>query len=214
MPNLSLLPEDASLEEVHTRRYETRVYRLSAEELLVRAAVSDTKPPGLYIEGDPDDLEIHQMQIELRVAYPNLVITSARVVFETHPHTTCPLISDGYGKLVGLSIRRGFTAKIRELFGGDRGCTHTNALLQAMAPAVVQSVWSLSVRDGTTLSGNRSRLTPAERDQRIAGNLNTCHVWADDGAHVEKLRRGDVSEFPPLPVKDRLRALGRDEKSW
>lgn len=214
MPNLSLLPEDASLEEVHTRRYETRVYRLSAEELLVRAAVSDTKPPGLYIEGDPDDLEIHQMQIELRVAYPRLVITSARVVFETHPHTSCPLIADAYTKLVGLSISRGFTAKVRELFGGDRGCTHTNALLQAMAPAVVQSVWSLSVREGTTLSGSRSTLTADEREQRIAGNLNTCHVWAGNGAHVEKLRRGDASEFPPLPVKDRLRALGRDEKSW
>jgi hypothetical protein len=214
MPNLSLLPADASLEEVHTRRYETRVYRLSADELLVRAAVSDTKPPGLYIEGDPDDLEIHQMQIELRVAYPKLVITAARVVFETHPHTTCPLIADGYGKLVGLSISRGFTAKVRELFGGDRGCTHTNALLQAMAPAVVQSLWSLSVREGTTLSGSRSQLTAAEREQRIAGNLNTCHVWAENGGHVEKLRRGDVSEFPPLPVKDRLRTLGRDEKSW
>ena len=214
MPNLSLLPEDASLEEVHTRRYETRVYRLSGEELLVRAAVSDTKPPGLYIEGDPDDLEIHQMQIELRVAYPRLVITSARVVFETHPHTTCPLIADAYTQLVGLSISRGFTAQVRELFGGDRGCTHTNALLQAMAPAVVQSVWSLSVREGTTLSGSRSKLTAAEREQRIAGNLNTCHVWAESGGHVEKLRRGDVSEFPPLPVKDRLRALGRNEKSW
>lgn len=214
MPNLSLLPEDASLEEVHTRRYETRVYRVSADELLVRAAVSDTKPPGLYIEGDPEDLEIHQMQLELRVAYPKLVILSARVVFETHPHTTCPLIADAYARLVGLSIARGFTAKVRELFGGDRGCTHTNALLQAMAPAVVQSVWSLSVREGTTLSGSKSRLTPAERERRIAGNLNTCHVWAESGAHVEKLRRGDVSEFPPLPVKDRLRALGRDERSW
>ncbi len=214
MPNLSLLPADESLELVHTRRYETRVYRLSDEELLVRAAVSDTKPPGLYIQGDPDELEIHQMQLELRVAYPKLVITAARVVFETHPHTTCPLIADAYAKLVGLSISRGFTAKIRELFGGARGCTHTNALLQAMAPAVVQSVWSLAVREGTTLSGGRSRLTSAEREQRIAGNLNTCHVWAENGAHVAKLRGGDASEFPPLPVKDRLRALGRDETSW
>ncbi len=132
------------------------------------------------------------------------MITAARVVFETHPHTTCPLIAESYAKLVGLSITRGFTAKVRELFGGALGCTHTNALLQAMAPAVVQSVWSLAVREGTTLSGNRSELTGAEREQRIAGNLNTCHVWAENGAHVAKLRSGDASEFPPLPVKDRL----------
>jgi hypothetical protein len=214
MSTQSLLPEDDDLELIHTRRYEARVYRLSAEELLVRAAVSDTKPPGLYIEGDCEPLEIHQMQLELRVGYPALVITAARVEFATHPHTTCPLIAEAYGKLVGLSISRGFNAKVRELFARSQGCTHTNALLQAMAPAVVQSVWSLSVREGTTLSARGSRLTPAEREQRIAGNLNTCHVWAEDGTHVEKLRRGDASEFPPLPVKDRLRALGRDDSSW
>lgn len=214
MSTPSLLPDDADLDPVHTRRYETRVYRLSASELLVRAAVSDTKPPGLYIPDDPEPLEIHQMQLEMRVTYPALVITAARVVFATHPHTTCPLVAASYERLVGLSIARGFTAKVRELFGGPRGCTHTNALLQAMAPAVVQSVWSISVREGTTMSGSRSRLTPAEREQRIAGNLGTCHVWAEGGTHVEKLRRGDVSEFPPIPVKDRLKKLGRDEKSW
>lgn len=214
MSTQSLLPDDADLDLIHSRRYETRVYQLSDEELLVRAAVSDTKPPGLYIAGDPEELEIHQMQLELRVSYPKLVITAARVVFETHPHTGCPLIAEAYSKLVGLSITRGFSARVRELFGGNRGCTHTNALLQAMAPAVVQSVWSLSVRRGTTLSGSRSQLTSAEREQRIAGNLNTCHVWAENGQHVDKLRRGDTSEFPPLPVKHRLRNLGRDDQAW
>lgn len=214
MSTQSLLPDDLDLDPIHTRRYETRVYAVSDEELLVRAAVSDTKPPGLYIQGDPDALEIHQMQIELRVAYPALLITAARVVFETHPHTGCPLIADAYSKLVGLSITRGFSARVRELFGGNRGCTHTNALLQAMAPAVVQSIWSLSVRRGTTMGGQGSQITAAEREQRIAGNLNTCHVWAEDGGHVEKLRRGDTSEFPPLPVKHRLLALGRDDDAW
>lgn len=213
-PLPALLPEDGELELIHQRRYETRVYRLDAERLLVRAAVSDTKPPGLYVPDDPDPLEIHQMQLELEVAREGLVIQRARVVFETHPHTTCPLVADAYRRLEGLSIARGFNAKLRELFGSARGCTHTNALLTAMAPAVVQAVWSLAVRDGTTMSGRKTRITPAEREQRIAGNLNTCHVWAEDGAHVEKLRRGDTSEFPPVPVKARLRALGRDESSW
>lgn len=214
MSTQSLLPEDEGLELVHTRRYETRVYRVSDEELLVRAAVSDLKPPGLYIAGDPEPLEIHQMQLELRVTRPDLRITAAAVRFATHPHTTCPLIAARYEQLVGLSIRRGFTAKVRELFAGAKGCTHTNALIQSMAPAVVQSVWSLAVREGTTLSGRGSKLTPEDRERRIAGNLNTCHVWAEGGTHVEKLRRGDTSEFPPVPVKDRLRALGRDDSSW
>lgn len=213
-PMPELLPEDADLEPIHTRRYETRVYRLSDDELLVRAAVSDTKPPGLYVKGDPEPIEIHQMQLELRVARAGLVIRSARVVFETHPHSTCPLVADAYRRLEGLSIARGFTARVRELFGGPKGCTHTNALLQAMAPAVVQSTWSLSVRDSHARGERRSEATPEEREQRIAGNRNTCHVWAEGGDHIERLRRGDMSEFPPIPVRERLRKLGRDERAW
>lgn len=214
MPNPSLLPADADLELIHTRRYEARVYRIDDATLLVRAAVSDTKPPGLYVEGDPEPIEIHQMQIELTVAREGLVIREARVVFETHPHTTCPFIADAYRKLEGLSISRGFNAKLRELFGGALGCTHTNALLQALGPAVVQSVWSLSIRDSRMRGEVRSQPAPDERERRIAGNRNTCHVWADGGEHIDRMRRGDTSEFPPLPVKKRLRALGRDEKAW
>ena len=45
--------------------------------------------------------------------------------------------------LVGLSIARGFTHRVRELFGGPRGCTHTTALLQAMAPIAMQCFWSM-----------------------------------------------------------------------
>jgi len=210
----ALLPEDGDLEPIHTRRYETRVYRLSERELLVRAAVSDTKPPGLYVEHDPDPIEIHRMRVELRVEAKGLVIRDARVDFATHPHTPCPLVAERYRKLVGLSIARGFGAKVRELFGGAQGCTHTNALLQALAPAVVQAVWSMSVLESRSRGEKRGELAPEERERRIAGNLNTCHVWAAGGAHVDKVRRGDRSEFPPIPVKARLLALGRDDQSW
>ena len=67
------------------------------------------------------------------------------MLFETHPHTECVSIVDAYRGLVGLSITRGFTHKVRELFGGPRGCTHTTALLMAMAPVAVQCIWSMNV---------------------------------------------------------------------
>ena len=154
------------------------------------------------------------MQLELRVALPKLEITDARVVFETHPHSDCPIIANDYRKLVGLSIARGFTREIRNLFGGPKGCTHTNALLQAMAPAVVQSTWSVSVRNGRNAGRSRASLSPEERLERIAGNMNTCHLWAEDGEHVTAIRRGEQAGYPPLPVRDRLRAMGRDEENW
>jgi hypothetical protein len=211
---MTLLPPDDDLDLIHTRRYETRVYQTADDELLVRGAVSDEKPPGLYVEDDPDPLEIHQMQLELRVSLPRLEIREARVVFETHPNSKCPLIASDYEKLVGLSIARGFTRRIRDLFGGPNGCTHTNALLQAMAPAVVQATWSVSVRNRRRTGDSQSGLTAEDRVERMTGNLNTCHVWAEDGEHVAALRRGDGSSDPPLPVRERLRALGRADDRW
>lgn len=211
---MSLLPDDEGLELIHSRDYETKIYRISNVELLVRGAVSDRKPPGLYIEGDPEELEIHQMQLELRVAMPSLKITHAQVIFESHPHAKCPLIAADYKKLIGLSIARGFTRKTRDLFGGPKGCTHTNALLQAMAPAVVQSTWSVSIEQQRDEGKRYMSMTPDEREQRIRGNLNTCHLWDEEGEHVASYRAGTNTEYPLIPVKDRLRKLGRDENEW
>ena len=109
---MSLLPDAPGMELLHSRDYEIKVYRTSEAELLVHGAVSDRKPPGLYVVGYPDELEIHQMQLELRVALDTLEIQQARVLFETHPHATCPLIAADYEKLIGLSIARGFTRRI------------------------------------------------------------------------------------------------------
>ena len=211
---MSPLPPDDDLDLLHTRNYETRVYQLSDDELLVRGFVSDQKPPGLYVKGDRAPLEMHQMQLEVRVSLPDLTITHVRVLFETHPHTSCPVIATDYEKLVGLSIARGFNHKIRDLFGGPRGCTHVNALLQAMAPAVVQSTWSVSVRRARASNSPLGTRDEAARDKRIAANANTCHIWSEDGDHVAALRSGERSGYPPLPVRERLRALGHDEEQW
>jgi hypothetical protein len=213
MTMAELLPPDNDLELIHTRNYETRVYFVSDEELLVRGAVRDTKPAGLYVEDDAETLDIHEMHIELRVSLPALTITAVEVLFETHPSARCPHITGHYDNLVGLSIARGFTHKVRELFGGPRGCTHTTALLQAMAPAVVQSVWSVNVRRMRNAAVSGESVGNESRDRMFAANLNTCHVWAEDGEHVASIRRGELPP-PPMQVVRRLEKLGRDPNSW
>jgi hypothetical protein len=211
---MDLLPGDDDLDLIHTRRYETRVYHVSDQELLVRGGIADTKPPGLYVVDDDESLEIHRMAVELRVALPALEITDIGVLFETHPHSTCPLVAPRYDQLLGLCIARGFTHKVRELFGGPRGCTHTNALLQAMAPAVVQALWSVTVKGERESGRGHVPSGSKDRERRMAGSLNTCHVWDEQGDHVAALRRGERSGFPPLPIQERLRALGRDPEDW
>ena len=208
----SLLPPDDDLDILHTRNYETRVYLLDDEHLLVRGAVSDMKPPGIYVEDDPEPMEMHQLHVELQVRLEGLEIVDANVVFETHPHTACPRITEHYKELIGLSIARGFTHKIRELFGGPRGCTHTTALLQSMAPAVVQSTWSVTMRKRRE-AGIALGAMDGDRAIAFERNINTCHVWADDGEHIAAIRRGEPTE-PLIQVAERLVELGRDPGEW
>jgi hypothetical protein len=208
----SLLPPDGDLDIIHTRRYETRVYRVGEDEMLVRGAISDMKPPGLYVADDPEELEIHQMQVEMRVRLPDLVIIDVVTAFETHPHNACPKILNHYNHLVGLNIARGFTRKVRELFGGPRGCTHITALLQAMAPAVVQSTWSMAVKHHREQGITPGSIDP-NRGSMFQSNINTCHVWDEDGEYVAEMVAGKIPE-PPLQVTQRLIQLGRKPEEW
>ncbi len=210
-----LPPDPEGLEVLHEREYRIRAYRLPADgeqvdRLLLRGAVRDQKPPHLYILEDPDPITIHHMQVELVVGFPDMAVSGATVLFETHPHSECVSIVDAYRGLVGLSITRGFTHKVRELFGGPRGCTHTTALLLAMAPVAIQCIWSMTASDARRagepmrFGGQRS---PEARERSSAASLNSCHVWDENGEFVTDLRAGkDVGV--PIPMRRRAERLG------
>lgn len=200
------------LEVLHDREYRVRAFRKSETLVLIRGAVRDQKPPGLYIEIDPDPMTIHHMQLDIEVSYPTLEIVSAEVVFESHPHDRCTAIVDHYGALVGLSIARGFTHRVRELFGGPRGCTHTTALLQAMAPVAVQCFYSLRASNSRG-AGDREPPTREQREAMWQMNLDTCHVWAEDSDMVAALRGGAPMEVPVF-LRGRLEELGVEPAAW
>ena len=202
---------------IHDRTYSARAYRKSSTELLIRGQIQDQKPPGMYLDVDPEPLTVHYMVVDLTVQLPAMEITAAEVVIETHPHTACTSITDHYGKLVGISIARGFTHKIRELFGGPRGCTHTTALLQAMAPVAIQSVWSMMATDakeGTPVPPPLpSNPTDEQIRERFSHNLNSCHVWREDGELIDGIRQGEGLE-EPLWIIERMSELGLDHADW
>ena len=199
---------------VHERAYVVRAYRKDARTLWLRGAVRDQKPPGLYVPTDPEPLTIHHMIVDLHIAMPALEITWASVALEMHPHSSCPKIEDHYQNLVGLSIARGFTHRVRELFGGPRGCTHTTALLQAMAPVAVQSLWSFRIAAAREAGAGDMEFSSQEgRKNAMAANLNTCHVWAEDGEQIAAIRSGVPTEVPVWIAK-RFEELGLDPNSW
>ena len=81
----SILPDDAELTPLHEREYRVRSYRLSPDRVLIRGAVRDQKPPGLYISHDPDPITVHHMVVDLEVLFPSLEIERAEVTFFFFP---------------------------------------------------------------------------------------------------------------------------------
>ena len=202
-------PPDA-LEVLHDREYRVRAFQIADDRLLIQGAVRDQKPPGLYVPDDPEPLTIHHMQLSFEVGFPSLEIVAATVHFESHPHPTCPSIETHYEQLVGLSIARGFTHKVRGLFGGPRGCTHTTALLQAMAPVAVQCFWSMRAATAKRAGVDNpvvSRERTGSGDGNLAYVINSCHVWADDGPALAERRAGGGPAVP-IPMQRRLDELG------
>lgn len=204
------------LQQLHQREYEIRSYAKAPGVILIRGRIKDTKPPGVYFDDDPNPLEIHKMVIDLTVGFPDLVITDTQVRMETHPHRYCSSIVDHYRELIGLSIARGFTHKVRELFGGPRGCAHTTALLQAMAPVAVQSIWSMrsiSPTEQMIAPPIAGEATPEEIRTHMAFNLNTCHIWSDPGPMFDAIDRGEDVDSPLWAVR-RADELGQSLVAW
>ena len=210
-----LFPVDTNYPLIHTRQYQVHAFRMSDAKFLLRGVVVDEKPAGLYIENDPDPIWMHHMIVDLEIVYPTFLIEKASVEFKNHPHLGCTNITDHYKKLEGMSIARGFNAKVRELFGSSRGCTHIGALLAAMAPVAIQTGWSMRV--SSVVDTDDSSKSPEDfQEQRVkqfASTINTCHIWDEHGEMVSKVRRGEEIEMP-LPVVRRLRDLGRNETDW
>jgi hypothetical protein len=203
-------PPEGAVPVLHDREYRVQSYRLADDRVLIQAALRDQRPPGLSIPGDPDPLTVHHMTVEIEVTMPKLEIVAARTNIAAHPHNTCTDIVTRYDALVGLSIARGFTHKIRELFGGPRGCTHTTALLQAMAPVAVQS------RNGhrtanAIAAGDPHPLGREGGNQHFKHLTNTCHVWAEDGPKMIETAVAGFKE-PMLTVRRRLDELGLDDR--
>ena len=214
----SRIPPPPGEEEIplHQRIYDVRTYRIDGSTIRLRGRVTDTKPAGLYVADDPEPLDVHDMIVDLVIGYPTLVIEHAEAVFETHPHSSCPGIETAYEALVGVSIARGFSRRVTELFGGVSGCTHVGALLKAMAPVAVQSMYSMSLADPDAPARWRDR-EPSDdlKERAMAFTIDSCHVWAEDGPWVSAVRAGEATEAP-VWIQNRLAKLGRldEREQW
>jgi Protein of unknown function (DUF2889) len=163
---------------IHKRKIDITTYEGASDSVIVEGILRDerlvetyrptgeTHPPGT----------VHHMIIRMEIKGPKLVIEDIEVAMPTIPYEACLETLDCLDQLKGMPVVAGFTAKVKKLAGGRKGCCHLVSLLTAMAPAAVQGAWSAVIRE------------PVDKDVYLEMALgrvkNTCRVWREDGPLV------------------------------
>ena len=191
---------------IHQRTYATEAFDEGGDVMRVHGRLVDTKPFGLTLS-DGGLLVIHDMVLDLFVDSNSFEIVGVEADMDVHPYQLYTAVLASDQQLVGVSIARGYSRKVRELFGGPNGYSHLGSLLLAMGPVAVQASWSLGNlhRDPIELVENTT--DPIERERQLSMNVNTCHVWREDGENITNIRQGNRPSLPNWEV-GRLRELG------
>jgi len=172
------LPPAVPREPMHVRQVECRGYRRADGLWDIEGHLVDTKSyafdnawRGKVEPGTP----VHEMWIRLTLD-TDLRIHAVAASTDFSPYEICAGITPAFQKLVGLRIAPGFTAKTKELLGGDKGCTHLVELLGPMATTAFQTIF-------TAKGGGKWRDPGARGKPRF---LDTCHALASSSDVVKR----------------------------
>ena len=142
-------PEKAARELLHRRTIEIQGFKRADGLYDIEGRLLDAKPydyrlaAGIRPAGEP----IHSMWLRITVDR-TLTIVDAAASMDAVPYDgDCQAIAPAYRGLVGLAIRPGYHEKVKELFGGVRGCTHVTELATALATAAFQTMAGQRLQD-------------------------------------------------------------------
>lgn len=169
---MPLPPPTAEREALHHRDITLRGYKRADGCFDIEGHLVDTKTFPLKLASGPLPAgeALHEMWLRITVDR-SLTIIDAAAASEAHPYPGhCGAITPAYKQLIGLAIRPGFTAKVKELLGGTRGCTHLTELVGALATTAVQTMAGQGVQD------------PSRKPLQLDG----CHALASDQPAVAK----------------------------
>ena len=177
------LSAPAEREHIHTRSVDCRGYRRGDGLWDVEGHLTDVKTysfsndfRGTISPGEP----LHDMWIRLTVD-DSLTIVAVEAVTDGGPYHLCGDIAPNFQRLVGLTMRAGFTRKVRERLGGVHGCTHLVELLGPMATTAFQTIYPILTRERADRGGRASA-----GEKRAPALLNSCHAYASDGEIVKR----------------------------
>ncbi len=168
---------------IHTRQISLATYPAKNNGIIVEGVLKDDRTVGIYIitgEKKPPGT-IHHMVIRMLIGQPGLTIQDVEVEMLTFPREECIATMKSIELLKGLQIKSGFTATVKGLIGGNKGCAHLTALVTSMAHEVIQGFYTFIAQssEGSSSKKNKKGVSSFLED--------TCYVWRKDGPVLKKL---------------------------
>lgn len=169
--------------KIHTRQIDIATYEKINNSIIVEGILHDKRLAEVYQPNGEKKTKgtVHHLIIRLQINLPDLAIKDIEVEMPTIPRDECRETIQCLAPIKGVRIVSGFTARVKNLVGGTKGCYHLLALLTAMAPAAVQGAWNAMARKPVD---PKKHIPVAIKKMR-----NTCHVWREDGPLVKGLQK-------------------------
>ena len=185
--------QDETKELVHTRQIICHGYRRKDGLWQIEASVADEKRQTVPFRSRPDVLAgelIHHLSLCV-VIDDDYRIRDVTAKTMAAPWPVCTDIAADYRKLIGMRIGPGFTRAVRDILGGNLGCTHLTDLLGQIGNTYMQASWPDRVAR-QRLSGEDPRQWP---DTRTLSFVDGCRAWRKDGPVL-------AGEYPQLAGDD------------
>ena len=166
-------------ENIHQRIISISTFEYDEERIIVEGFLKDDRFLDTHsITGETFPRgTIHHMSIRLLVNCSTFVIEDLDMELLSVPREVCRETMGFLAPVRGMTIARGFTARIKKLVGGNKGCTHVVELLLAMAPTVLQGAATHRAQSGARMNSEQAKMI-------LKYLINTCHAWREDGPFV------------------------------
>lgn len=172
------LPQACDRREVHHRRIDIRAYARDDGLYDVEAHLVDVKPFPLWLVAPPQPLAVGEPLHEMTV---RLTFDDKFYVREVHasssatPFRLCKQAESTLQVVVGERIASGWARRVKELLGGNIGCTHLSEMLITMATPALQA-----------LRGIRNAATGNEKPTRASVPLDSCFAYSSEREVVKE----------------------------
>lgn len=169
--------------KIHTRNISMATFPHEKETIVVRGTLKDDRfVPVFDVTGEiKDPGVIHHLEVRLLIAPDPLRIEEAEADMICVPMAECRTTLDLVKRLEGLEIKPGFSTALRNIMGGNRGCTHLCHLVTVMGQEIVHG-W---------LTWRRKEPTPLPEDIESLSEsgflIDSCRMWKKNGPKMKRL---------------------------